>query len=971
MDAKKHLSPMSHLRGAVALSKWKVRLGRLRKERQRTEQERSRAAAELGARAWELQIRDDRYAPCFDQLTTLEQQRSDVRSAADRLRASVSQQESERKRIDSELTARISEVEAELAKRNEQLAAATGSRKEAEKLLNKLQSQQKATHKALTAARAGLQKAESAPPESPERAKAEPLRGEIARHERDLGALGQQVPPATEEVKRRTGHEAERQLAVDQQKERLARERDTRTRTLQPIDETLKQLRAELTAADKRATSLDEQRAHGIAELGVQVNAARPPAGELAEAYARVDRQDAELALVASEVGALEERIAAAGSGARLTYYSLIAASIVGVVVAGWVALRFFGWDFSFDLGGGSKGEVSLRVADGISEPVLGASAVLFFPGGPVAQYTDIHGAATLTLDEARGRRGRLVVEATGYRIHEQEIRLETGSLVEVRLAPPDPVAASVIVRALDRATGEPVARAEVAVLATGDSFSQVTDSNGITKFTLDFLDSKADVQVSVKSGGFEVKHQNTTLLPDRVQDVSLDRADVQLLIAEFDVEDAILRNFREVAGTELSPGTRATGQLRAGTVAGYTFAGQANTPVLFTVQRTDGELSYYGLIYDPKDFLLEEHGRFYDGTYSIPFTPTADGEYKLHMKGQSQGGKYAVTMSYLSGPPEKRNQVTQLTLDRSEKGMLAVGAFDDFSFNGSANTPLLLQIQRSSGELGYEVELLDDQGTSLARYGRFWDRLESVPFTPPGSGRYLARLRGSRNFGSYTLAMKLVAEDQEVKPLQMGLGEEASLALGAFVEYSLDGHYNTPVLLTLQRKSGELGYSLEIYDSQDRKLTSHGRFWDGTHKVPFTPQADGVYRLRFNAEANYGSFVLSANYYSGPPAARNQIEVLPVGGSHSGALAAGAFDEYTLDGTLGHRVMITTQLSSGNLAYWVQIYDEAGNKVAEHGRFYDGTQRLDFEPPADGPYKIRVWAEREFGSYVITLNEG
>jgi len=284
----KRSSPIYHLRGAFEFGKWWMKLKRLNKERGGKAQERSQAIAALGAHAWELQLREEVFASVFDQLAVLEQERAEIRGEMDELEASIRQRESEKQHLEQQFGARIAELEAELKMRTEQGNEALGARKAAEKTRRKLQSQQKSVRKALEAARANLRKAESAPADAPERTRIDALRNEIAESERVFTDLGEQISQAGEEVTRRTAVATQRQTAVDQQRQALASERDQCARALRPLVESWKQAREQRAAAERKLATLDEQKARGLAELGVQVHAARPAAPELSEDADRI-----------------------------------------------------------------------------------------------------------------------------------------------------------------------------------------------------------------------------------------------------------------------------------------------------------------------------------------------------------------------------------------------------------------------------------------------------------------------------------------------------------------------------------------------------------------------------------------------------------------------------------------------------------------------------------------------------------
>ena len=957
----------TYLRNVMDLGKGKLKLGSLRKRRRGHEQQKLEAVAALGAHAWQLQVQGESFGAVSGQLAELERQQDILRARVEELGASRVERLAEKKRLGEHHGKRVAEAEAQHKACQEELRASTALRKKWEKAAKRLRSQRTSAKKALASDQDRLRKAESEPGAT---AQVENLRQRISGTETTLAELTHKLQETTDGIPQRLAEEAQRQEETTQKKKRLDAERAERARVLGPVEESLQKLGESLATDEKQQSELTARKADALGQLGTQVNAVRPASEALAEDYQRIDAQDAALERADLEISALEREIATAKPGARRVLYGTLAAAVLAATVVGYFAFR----NYRFSLPGASlEQDLAVRVSDASGESVFGASTVLFFEGGPVAQYTDIHGAATLVLDESRRRRGRLVVEAKGFRIHEQEVRLES-SLHEIRLEPPAPELADVIVRSLDSSTRKPVAGAEILLLANGDTFSQVTDSHGISKFTLAFYDAKADAQVSVDFKGYEIEHQRVTLLPDRVQDVNLDREAAELAIAPFDIQEALLRNFRNVEDHLLEPGTRATGALRSGATVRYAFPGRFNTPVLFTVQRTDGDLYYDVLFHDEKDFEVGEFGTYSDArTKWLAFTPRADGEHRLHLRGDRYGGSYAVTMAYLSGPPEMRNKTRTLSPEKSEKGMLAAGSFDNFEFQGAHNVPVLIKIQSVSGYLYYGVTIYDSEGKSLVEHGRFSDdQTHQFPFTPAEDGTYRVSVWGSRYYGRYTLALSRLGGKQrnQVRVLEPGQSHNGELAVGAYDDYGFQGHANTPLLLTLQRSSGSLYYNLEIFDGQDRRLAEHGQYSSGIQQIPFTPKADGQYRLRAFGSRHFGRYVVSIKQLSGPPEERNRVRPLDPGGSYTGTIGAQAYDEYGIQSSAGSALTLTLQRHSGPLRYWVEIFDAEGNELGEHGWFSSGIQRIDLAPPTESTLRVRVTANESFGRYVIGLNE-
>ncbi|MGK7883303.1 MAG: hypothetical protein AB4057_01595 [Crocosphaera sp.] len=84
-------------------------------------------------------------------------------------------------------------------------------------------------------------------------------------------------------------------------------------------------------------------------------------------------------------------------------------------------------------------------------------------------------------------------------------------------------VADPVIFRVVNAQTNKAVSGAAVVLLTNGDIHRQVTDSFGITKFSLQFPDGKAESRISVETIGYKTNDQIVTFLPNTVQDVRLD----------------------------------------------------------------------------------------------------------------------------------------------------------------------------------------------------------------------------------------------------------------------------------------------------------------------------------------------------------------------------------------------------------------------------------------------------------------
>lgn len=304
----------------------------------------------------------------------------------------------------------------------------------------------------------------------------------------------------------------------------------------------------------------------------------------------------------------------------------------------------------------------------------------------------------------------------------------------------------------------------------------------------------------------------------------------------------------------------------------------------------------------------------------------------------------------------------------------VAKDSFNDYSFQGNENTPLLFTIQRSQGDLGYWYQVFDSNGFQLAQNGTYYSGVTQIPFTPQEDGNYVFRILGTRAFGEYTLVMTYLGGEPEsrniITPAEIDTGNSGSLAVGAFDDYSFSGSANTPLLFSVQRVDGNLGYWYEFFDSRGTSLAENGTYYSGIATIPFTPQEDDDYIFRIIGTRDFGSYNLVSSYISGPPEQRNNQSVLEIDSGSSGSLAVGSYDEYLFDGVSNRPVVFTIQRSEGNLGYWYEIVSPGGDVVETNGTYYSGTAEISYSPPQDGTYIFRILGTRDFGSYVLVMRE-
>lgn len=163
----------------------------------------------------------------------------------------------------------------------------------------------------------------------------------------------------------------------------------------------------------------------------------------------------------------------------------------------------------------------TFRVTEINGSSISQAKVILVSGTSVFTEYTDSNGVATFTV-QTDGEK-RVFVETNQYEIYDQIIPEGSNSVIEIRLKPKDFNKRSVIIRVFDSNKKIPINGAEVVLIANGNVYSQIADSNGITKFYMAFQTDEIDGDISVSFNGYEIEHQRVTLQANYVQDISLD----------------------------------------------------------------------------------------------------------------------------------------------------------------------------------------------------------------------------------------------------------------------------------------------------------------------------------------------------------------------------------------------------------------------------------------------------------------
>jgi hypothetical protein len=219
-------------------------------------------------------------------------------------------------------------------------------------------------------------------------------------------------------------------------------------------------------------------------------------------------------------------------------------------------------------LGSVKEQSLTFRVTETNGTSIAQAKIILLSESDVYNQYTDSNGTAVFITSS--GKTLRVFVESSQYEVYDQLIPNKFTNPIEIRLSPKDVSKKSIIIRVLDSQDSTPVRGAEVVFVANGNVYSQIADSNGITKFITGFPSDEIEGDISVSFNGFTIEHQRVTLQADRVQDISLDKeagtVNVRLTgeqpaldIPPSSTNQSDVRIANDVPGTTLSVGSSIT----------------------------------------------------------------------------------------------------------------------------------------------------------------------------------------------------------------------------------------------------------------------------------------------------------------------------------------------------------------------------------------------------------------------------
>jgi hypothetical protein len=286
----------------------------------------------------------------------------------------------------------------------------------------------------------------------------------------------------------------------------------------------------------------------------------------------------------------------------------------------------------------------------------------------------------------------------------------------------------------------------------------------------------------------------------------------------------------------------------------------EENSPVRLSFSATGDAEKYNVEIWDSaRRVVYRNPAKHYSGleTFNIPFTPPRNDTYSLCIIGTEGEGKYSVKISSIASDSQLRAETNVIQVGGyAAEGMMAQGAVAEYRINLEQNSPVRLILSATGDQWKFNVEIYNSSGKSAYRNSSLtYSGTETftIPFTPQKSGIYSLRIVGAEGEGRYSVKVKSIALDSQLRAESNVLhgGDDAVdgvIAQGAVAEYRINVEATKPIRLHFFATGDRGKYNVEILDSTGKAiyLDPYKRY-SGTEEatIPFSTLKSDTYSLR------------------------------------------------------------------------------------------------------------------------------
>jgi len=344
------------------------------------------------------------------------------------------------------------------------------------------------------------------------------------------------------------------------------------------------------------------------------------------------------------------------------------------------------------------------------------------------------------------------------------------------------PTNSAIIVRVFDNENSFPISGAKISLVVEGNIYRETTDTTGLAKLNVPFLNDKIDGRISILAKDYSIQDEQVTLLPKKCYDIRLSKFKI-LSIVPSDMPEIVDSKSRSSLSTNpissyIKPlkGYRRIKDTNGIIKCGQTLLGDINTigetnEIKFNArngERVAVSLLNLGIsaLFNPIFELLDPSGNRMDwkreGNHT--FTLRIDGLYtiKVFDEGNDGIGEYNIRLEpvsgYLNGVLNCAHPIEcGKTLQAELASKKASDGYRFFAKDGERIAIALskLDIEKPSASFNPAFELLDISGNRID-----WKREGNHTFTLKSDGVYTIRVldEGEDGKGTYSIRLEPVS---------------------------------------------------------------------------------------------------------------------------------------------------------------------------------------------------------------------
>lgn len=319
--------------------------------------------------------------------------------------------------------------------------------------------------------------------------------------------------------------------------------------------------------------------------------------------------------------------------------------------------------------------------------------------------------------------------------------------------------------------------------------------------------------------------------------------------------------------------GQEFSGVVAQSAVAQHAVRLEGNSPVRLGVLPSGDPLSFNIEILDSaRRIVFRNDTKPISGseTLSVPFTPPVTDTYVIHIIGAKGEGRYGFSLTPITTNAQLRGAANMLDVGGSAvQGIIARGAVAEYRAHLEGNGPVRLSLPATDEEGRYSLDIVDQTGRSVYRdpNGQYsLAEAVTIPFTPPKSGSYTIRIKGTAGEGAYSLRLVPIASNAQLRGEANvlavdGAPVEGAIAQGAVAEYRVRLEAVRPVRFHFTASGDQGRYTVEIVDSTGLAVyLNPSRRYSGleTFVIPFSAPKVDTYTLRMHGTEGECRYALS-----------------------------------------------------------------------------------------------------------------